>query len=174
MVQQAGAVEFSTETVKAIVECLPTPQSERCLRLLPRILDEWCRTDLREHLSRDSPATMRARSDTVRRIQNRARQLLEELKTIDSRTLAMVMVVAEGRGWSNVSRADFESRVARLNEEREFLRKLSATEPPTYWKPKAGRPRNLIALGVLRDAAEIFEWFYRNKGSSRCSPNSSE
>jgi hypothetical protein len=165
MAHSDAAVNFSPELVKAILDCLPKPRTERHRRLLPRILDEWCRTDLRRHLSRESPATMRACTKTVKRIQKHAGQLLEELKAIDSRTLAMVMVVAEGRGWSNVSRANFEGRVAPLDEEREFLSKLSATEPPPFWKPKAGRPRNLRAHLVVRDAAEIFEWYTGKKAA---------
>jgi hypothetical protein len=115
------------------------------------------------------PATLRARTNTVKRIQKRADQLLRELKAIDSRTLAGVMVEAEG-GWSNVSRDDLQHRVARLNEEREFLRRLAATTPPAYWKRERGKPFNVIAHLVLRDAAAIYEWFTGTKAARGVHP----
>jgi hypothetical protein len=40
---------------------LRKPLNERRCRLLPKILHEWSRADLREHLSREPRAAVRAR-----------------------------------------------------------------------------------------------------------------
>jgi hypothetical protein len=45
-----------------------------------------------------------------------------------------------------------------LNEETDFLSKLSAIAPEKLWKSGPGQPRNLRAHLVLQDAAAIFEW----------------
>src|SRR5262249_38218005 len=132
---------------------------QRC-ELLLRILQEWGRTDLRQHLSRESRAILRKRISRQEKVAASARQLSDWLKKIDKRdqtAILLQMVSAEGRRRDDVSRTEFSDRQARLREEANYLAKLGAIKPKGFWRVPRGRPRNIAALLVLLDAAAIFE-----------------
>jgi len=57
--------QFDERAVEQIRASLPKGIDQRRLDLLPRVLNEWSRTDLREHLSRESRATVRERYDQL-------------------------------------------------------------------------------------------------------------
>jgi hypothetical protein len=145
----------------ALVRVLPKPVRKRRCKLLPQILQEWSRTDLKEHLSLESRAITRQRIKKMEVVQKRARKLQEALGAIESDTRAALvaqMIIAEGRRPNDAGRADFRDQVARLSEEVEFLSKLAAVAPKEFWKLTRGHPRNVCAYLVLKDAAALFEW----------------
>jgi hypothetical protein len=168
MVTYKAAPKFSVEIVKAIVGSLPKPLSERRAELLPRILHEWSHTSLREHLSRESRATIRRRMEAQDIVAKCARRLLEAFDAIDHRdrtAIIVQMIVAEGRHPEEVSPTEVADRHNRLNEEQGFLRKLAGIAPRQFWNLRRGGPRNLAAYLVLQDAAAIFEWLTGLKAS---------
>ncbi|HMF24220.1 MAG TPA: hypothetical protein VKG24_19165 [Pseudolabrys sp.] len=137
----------------------PLPQHRR--ELLPRILQEWGRIDLRQHLSMASPAIIRKRINRLEKIKASACQLSDALNKLDKRDQTSIlwqMIIAEGKRFDDVSRTEFSDRQARLSEVVDYLAKLGAIKPKEYWHPRRGHPRNIPAYQVLKDAAAIFEW----------------
>ena len=70
-----SAPKFNERAVKQIRASLPRGIDQRRLDLLPRVLNEWSRTDLREHLSRETRATSRERYAQLSKIAPRANDL---------------------------------------------------------------------------------------------------
>jgi hypothetical protein len=144
----------------------PLPQ-KRC-ELLPRILEEWGRTDLRRHLSRESREIIRERIKRLKRVKACAGRLsdaLNEIDKLDQTNILAQMVYAEGRRLENVSRTEFSDRQARLSQEGDYLAKLGAIDLPKHWHGSRGHPRNIPAYQVLQDAAAIFEWLTDTKAT---------
>jgi hypothetical protein len=158
MTQRKLAPEFSNKLVAAVVNSLPKPPCNRRLKMLPRILQEWSGTDLQMLLSMESAAIRRQRIKKLEIVKKRADQLLDALKEVKNRNILPLMVVAEGRRWEDLSRAEWTSRTIRLDEENDFLAKLSAIAPREMFKVRKGQPRNYRAYLFLQDAAAIFEW----------------
>jgi hypothetical protein len=143
---------------------LPKPLNERRCRLLPKILREWSRVDLKRHLSHESRAQLRARIKKLETVKKDALQLMNTLDGLDEdgRTAIVAqMIIAERGGYTpGLFRvAEFDARIDRLREETEFLAKLAAIEPDKYYSQFGSRrPRNVPAYLVLQDAAAIYEW----------------
>ena len=68
---------FDECALKQICGSLPKGIDQRRLDLLPLVLNEWSRTDLREHLSRDIPATKRKRDAQLTKVGKYATHLRE-------------------------------------------------------------------------------------------------
>lgn len=150
----------------ALERVLPRPLCTRRCRLLPQILQDWSGTVLQEYLSRDSRAITRERIKKLEIVKKSARQLFKALNRLDKHDQTAIlaqMIIAEGRGVENVSRADFTDR--RLIQESDFLAKLGAIAPRKFWKLGPGQPPNLVAYLVLQDAASIFEWLTGTKAA---------
>jgi len=99
------------QVAEALVRILPKPPSQRRCELLPRILQEWGRTDLRQHLSRESRAIIRKRINRLEKVKSSAHQLSDALKRFDKRdqtTLLMQMTIAEGKSFWDVSQPSFQ------------------------------------------------------------------
>jgi hypothetical protein len=144
---------------EALERTLKKPPRQR-RKLLPRILQEWGRTDLRQHLSRDPPAIIRERINKIEKVKASACQLSNALKEIDKpgqRAILWQMIIAEGKRPENVSRTEYSDRQAQLRQLADYLAKLSAINPK-YRTVSRGQPRNIAAYQVLQDAAAIFEW----------------
>jgi hypothetical protein len=158
---------FSAEFARTVADSLPKSVCSRRLKLLPEILQEWSRTDLQRHLSMGSPAIRRAaRIKKLETVKKCARRLLEAMQAVDEKgrtDILVQMIIAEGRRREDASRAEVTNRITRLEEERDFLAKLSAIAPRESWKPRRGQPRNIRAYLVLQDAAAIFEWLTGKK-----------
>ena len=149
------------QVAEALERTLPEPPPQHRRELLLRILQEWGRTDLRQHLSRESRALIRKRINRQEKVKASACQLLDALNETDKRdqtAILLQMIVAEGRRREDVSRIEFSDRQARLSQEVDYLAKLGAIKPKAYWRLSRGQPRNITALLVLLDAAAIFEW----------------
>jgi hypothetical protein len=162
MVQRNGMPIFSDAALKSIANSLPEPLNDRRQKLLRQILREWCRTDLREHLSRDPRATVRSRISSIEKLRAAARNSIKALDRIDQRDLiAVIMQVIEVEGgrWEHLGATELAKRRAEMSEVRDFLVKLASMESRQFFNVKRGQPRNLASYLVLLDAAAIFEWY---------------
>ena len=93
----------------ALLEFLPKATCPHRRQLLPEILQEWNRTDLRKHLAWESRATTRGRIKKLELVKTKARQLRAALNKLDERDRIAVLgqiIIAEGRRIGDVSRAD--------------------------------------------------------------------
>jgi hypothetical protein len=160
-------VLFSDDVVTSLSRSLPKPICERRRELLPQILHEWGRTDLQRHLSRDSRAVIRTRIKKIEQVRKKADELRQALKTLDQTGVGIIETEILRRvekrkhvSWSE--RLDFRKRMAEQNE---FLTKLTGIAPAKLWNMNRGQPRNDTAYLVLRDAAEIFDWFTGKKAA---------
>ena len=70
---------FTDRDVRLIAKSLPNEVCPRRLELLPDVLREWSRNELREHLSRESAATIRKRIERMESVEDHARGLLQAL-----------------------------------------------------------------------------------------------
>jgi hypothetical protein len=151
---------------------LPRLSCERRWGLLLRVLEEWDRTDLKEHLSRDTRKTIRERIKKLNIVAKRARHLSEALEKLDEKDRSAIMfqiigpdTLSTGAGTlsleerSKVNREKWADQTRRLTELKPYLLSLGSVEPKEIWKLKSSRrPPNLTAYLVLQDAAAIFEW----------------
>jgi len=81
---------FNECAVKQICASLPKGIDQRRLDLLPLVLNEWSRTDLREHLSRDTPATKRKRDAQLTKVEKYATHLRQALEALDQHGWAWI------------------------------------------------------------------------------------
>jgi hypothetical protein len=154
MATKDEAPEFTDRDVRLITDSLCNAVDTGRRELLPRILAEWCRTDLRGHLQNRRTPERRRR---VVAVGKRAGDLLRALTAVDKvdrAGIASEMVRAAGgiAGWAEISEL-----IQRIEEEVVFLTKLEEAAPQT-WKRGQGGPRNITAYLVMQDAAAIFEW----------------
>jgi hypothetical protein len=166
---------FNECAVKQICASLPKGINQRRLDLLPLVLNEWSRTDLREHLSLESRATVRERYDQLTKIGKRANELRQALEAIDQRGMSWIAQEIgreEGSPPFTVSHERFAEMKERLREEGEFLLKLATATPRLTEEIKKEiehlgrkRPRNIRAYLVMKDLAAIFEWLTDGKAT---------
>jgi hypothetical protein len=126
------APTFNECAVKQICASLPKDIDQRRLDLLPQVLDEWSRTELREHLSRESRATVRTRNNRLKKVKNCATRLRQALEAIDQRGMSWIAQEIgreEGHELFSVSHEKLTEMKERLREEGEFLLKLAAATP---------------------------------------------
>ena len=164
--------QFDERAVEQIRASLPKGIDQRRLDLLPRVLNEWSRTDLREHLSRESRATVRERYDQLSKIGTRANDLRQALEAIDQRGkswIAQEIGREEGTPLFSVSRERVAEMKERLKDEDDFLRKLATATARLIDELDESlggrRPRNICAYLVIVDLAAIFEWLTGRKAT---------
>jgi hypothetical protein len=161
---------FNECAVKQICASLPKGIDQRRLDLLPLVLNEWSRTDLREHLSRDIPATKRERDAQLTKVGKYATHLRQALEAIDQpgkSWIAQEIGREEGSPPFSVSRERHAEMKERLRQEDDFLRKLAAATLTLIEEDKRGpgQPRNIPAYLVMKDLAAIFEWLTGRKAA---------
>jgi hypothetical protein len=99
MIMDDTVPQFSEQAVELILAALPANVDQRRRELLPRILAEWSRTDLLEHLSRESRAVVRERYDQLTKVGKSANDLRQALGALDQRGRACVrMSIGVGLG----------------------------------------------------------------------------
>jgi hypothetical protein len=162
--------QFDERAVEQIRASLPKGIDQRRLDLLPQILDEWIRTELREHLSLESRATLQERYDRLTKIGKCANDLRQALEAIDQRGkfwIAQVMAREEESTPFSVSRERLAEMEERLRQEDDFLRKLAAAPLTLIEEDRRGRgqPRNIRAYLVMLDLAAIFELLTERKAA---------
>jgi hypothetical protein len=136
----------------------PIPKAKR--HLLPKILREWARTDLRDHLSREPRATTLERIKKLESVRDLARDLQGALHAIKDDTAALVAQIFMTRGQRphEFNQADFRQKFAELDQYSQFVTDLTNIKPREFWKLRRGQPRNVKAYLVLQDVAAIYEW----------------
>jgi hypothetical protein len=158
---------FSEQDIKRIADSLPEPACERRRELLPKILHEWVRTDLRRNLSLPTKQDILKRSQRIKLVVKCAQELLQALSvtTNDDRNQIAYRMVSKGRNLDQIDQSglnEFRNLKARLEEELKeeigFLTRLAAITSTQVKKPP-GRPRNFAGYLVLMDAASIFLWY---------------
>jgi hypothetical protein len=160
MTMSAVVSDFSAQAIRSFAAALPEPVCERRRELLPQILREWIRTDLRRYLPLEDAISRRKRFKKIQSVRKQASELLRALKALnqyDLNEIVYEMVTAEG----DQSRSRWADLSKRLDEERDFLTKVADIKQNQ--KPRPGQPRNSAAYIVLQDAAAIFEWFTGTK-----------
>jgi hypothetical protein len=137
---------------------------------LPHVLHEWSRNELREHLSKESAATIRKRIERMEAVEDHARGLLQALEALDDRDRAAIASQMLPRDfWLSPKGGGIIRGLTHLiREENSFLTKLAAAAP-TAWKQGRGRPVNMTAHLVIRDAASIFEWLAKMEATRQVS-----
>jgi hypothetical protein len=174
MTVEAAAPYFDERAVEQIRASLPAGIDQRRLDLLPRVLNHWSFSDLREHLSQEDRATLRRRYDQLTKIEKCANNLRKALGAIDQRGMSWIAQEIEHEEGSPPfpSTASWE-RLAeikdRLKQEDDFLRKLAAA-PVRLIEELDGslsgrRPRNIRAYLVMKDIAALFEWLTDRKAT---------
>jgi hypothetical protein len=165
-----GTPQFSEHAVELIKASLPAGIDPRRLELLPLILNEWSRTDLREHLSRESRKIVRKRYNQLKNIGKYANDLWQELEALDQRGISWIaqeITCEDGNTLFSVSREKLSEMKERL--EGDFLRKLAAATVRLIEELDESlsgrRPRNIPAYLVMLDLAAIFEWLTDRKAA---------
>jgi hypothetical protein len=149
--------EQSAEALRGV---LPKPLCTRRCELLPQVLEEWERSALGEHLSREPRADFRKRikkRDTVTKLARHLHESLDNLEQEDRYAIVLQMIRAE-RSTEEVSRKKLVWLTAWLEYLSEYLARVGDVQTTEIWKPGPGQPRNVTAHFVLQDAAAIFEW----------------
>src|SRR5262245_25306931 len=142
---------FDERAVEQIRASLPKGIDPRRLDWLPLVFDEWGRTDLREHLSREARATVQARYEQLSKIGTLANDLRQALEAIDQRGMSWIAQEIgreEGTPLFSVSRERVAQMKERLADEDAFLRKLAAAtvrliEEQDQSLSRRGQPRNI-------------------------------
>jgi hypothetical protein len=167
-----SAPEFNDRAIKQLRASLPKGIGQRRLNLLPLILNEWSRTDLREHFSRETRATSRKRYAQLTKVGNCATHLRQALEALDPpgrAWIAQEIGREEGSPLFSVSRERLAEMKERLKDEGDFLRKLAAAKVRLIDELDESlsgrRPRNIRAYLVMMDLVAIFEWLTGRKAT---------
>jgi len=142
--------KFTGRGVRLIADSLCNAVDTRRRELLPRILAEWGRTDLREHLQMRHEITPERRK-RVKTVGKCAQKLLEALCAIDVQDRYGIALKMRSEG------TKFDGPVKRIDDEGDFLTTLAEAALQT-WKRGPGQPRNIRTYLVMKDVAAIFEW----------------
>jgi hypothetical protein len=154
-------VIFSAQNIKDIANSLPEPVCERRRELLPQILHEWARTDLKRNLTLPTRQDIQKQNQRMKRIGKRAQDLFDALNATTRNDIAH-QIISKGRPFPQIPQSELDelpNLEKRLEEEICFLSRLAAIASIEVGKPKPGQPRNYAAYLVLRDAASIFLWY---------------
>jgi hypothetical protein len=154
---------FNTREVELIIQSLPKRVDQRRLKLLPKILNEWVKTDLPLHLSTIPTKTRLARIKRLGKVSDCSRALLQALDTIEGNDEQFLIISEMVKGL----RMLFPERLAerkkletQFEEMRNFLGRISvaAAASANSWKQGRGHPRNIVAALVLMDIIAIYQW----------------
>jgi hypothetical protein len=147
-----GTIRFAAPDVDQIIQSLPNGIAQKRLKLLPKILREWSRTELPRHLSLESLKIIRDRGKKVEVFEKHARALLQAFNALDDSGLRRI-------------KARSELTLNELEALHDFLTRLARARPHAVQKSGRGNPRNYIAYLVILDIAAIFEWLTKTKAT---------
>jgi hypothetical protein len=161
---------FDERAVEQIRASLPKGIDQRRLDLLPRVLNEWSRADLREHLSRDTRAASRKRFAQLTNVGKCATHLRQALEALDQRGwvwIAQEIGREEESPLFSMSREGLSKMKERLKQQDDLLKKIEAAIPRLLEEDKRelGHPRNICAYLVMMDLVAIFEWLTGRKAT---------
>jgi hypothetical protein len=170
---------LTDEDVGALVAVLPGCTDAHRRSLLPRILREWSRIDLEEHLTRSTPRQIRAERQQINKVAKRARELAQALSELepDGRFVIAGQLVEAGAGsrFGLLSHEDSFEADRRLDEAQKRLEELAkaATEAHRAFVPLPNRHETLLRYLVLLDLAAIYEWATRQRAGRRVGTDTS-
>ena len=175
---------FDKRAVEQVRASLPKDISQWRLERLPLILNLWRFGDLREHLSRESRATLGRRYEQIKKVGERAKHLRQASIALDQSGwdwIAQEMVreggdrffsmegetPAQMEEWHRLQHETLAEMKERLRLEDDFLMKLEAATQRIVVQDKQGpgQPRNVSAYLVMMDLAAVFEWLTGKKAT---------
>jgi len=152
-------IKFTERDIPLIANSLPSGTDPKRIEILPLLLREWARLELRMHLARMPLSRLARQRGRLKKVAKRAAALIEaldELDGLDRWELVARLGIAEGLGLPRVYRN--EQNKHRVDGWRSLTATIAAAcEEPTS-KPRKGQPRNIVAQLVLRDLAGLFEY----------------
>jgi hypothetical protein len=152
-------VKFTDRDCELIAASLPSGTEPKRRELLPLLLREWARLELRMHLTRMPLPLLALQRKRLRKVSTRAVALIEaldELEEGDRWELVALLGIAEGLGLLAAYRN--EQNKHRVDEWRDRTAKIALATSKPVWKPGKGHPRKIIAQLVLQDLAALFEY----------------
>lgn len=152
-------IEFSERDIRLIQSSLPPGTDSEQIELLPSLLREWARVELRWHFARTPLPVLARQRMRLKKVAKRVAaliQALDELDGLDRWALVERLGIAEGLGLLSACRNEQNKR--RVDEWRSLTATVAAAAAEPQWKPGKGQPRNNIAQLVLQDLAAIFEY----------------
>lgn len=164
----AIAPSFTAQDIKLIGESLPNGINKQRLRLLPKILREWAKTDLPTHLSMPPAIVRRDRIERLKAVGDFATKLSAALDIIekgdDQFWLIQAFVAKDGQRLNQATRHKQEVEYQSM---RAYLNKLSTSSATSrkLWQQGKGQPRNVTASFVLMDIIAIYEWLTDKKAT---------
>jgi hypothetical protein len=168
-----AVVAFTKAQIRDLVYALPAYINAHRRRLLPRVLKEWSRTDLNEHLTRPTPRQIRAEHRQLEKIGRTARDLAQALAAIADNgrfTIACQLLAPRSDFFTNrLKYEDVCEAERRLQEEPNRLQQLAtaADEASAHFVPLPFRQSTLLRYLILQDLAAIFEWAMRQHAGRR-------
>jgi len=168
---------FTDREITLIVGSLPAGIPKRRLKLIPKILRDWCKEELPKDLFEESTKIKRARVKRLKAVDVYAKKLLEALDAIDQKCEQLLivreMVIAAE---SSLNPSEIARQENQLNKTRGTLKRLSSAsaESTKLWMQGRGQPRNEPASLVLMDIVAIYEWLTGKKATRRLDSVTSE
>jgi hypothetical protein len=160
-IKLADPVSFTDRDVTSIVKALSVETNLHRRDLLPEVLREWAKADLREHAHLDaSGASAPDQGVRCKRVARSAKELQNAIDAIEADDPGLI-AFALGHADGSIPMRERDAHFARkLIEHRDFLNRLQAAGQSlsNQLKRGPGHPRNVLAYLVLRDIAAIFEW----------------
>jgi hypothetical protein len=158
-------VRFAAPDVHLIIQSLPNGIAQNRLKLFPKILREWGRTELPRHLSLESLKNNRDRRKKVEVFGKHARALLQAFDALDDVGLRRVRHRIATQKTSIVTQTELTLAKQELRALHNVLTRLASVEPHASQKSKRRRQRNYIAYLVILDIAAIFEWITKTEAT---------
>jgi integrase len=144
-------IKFIERDIRLIANSLPSEADPKRIEMLPLLLREWARLELRMHLARKPLPLLAQQRRRLKKVTKRAAKLIEaldELEGLDRWELVAQLGIAEGLGLLTVYRN--EQNKQRVDEWRGLTATIAAATAAPTSKPGKGQPRNIVAQLVLR------------------------
>jgi hypothetical protein len=171
---------LTNEQIDALIAALPGCKSPHRRDLLPRILKEWCRIDLEEHLSRPTSEQIRAEREQLQKVASRTAKLAEAIAALDltPRFAVARRLLRPGTNSPKIG-PSFQSSQRmdrRLETYPTRLQQLApaAEQVTNDWVPPPLRTEMLKRYLVLHDLAAIYQWATRKPAGRRVTTDVSD
>jgi hypothetical protein len=152
-------LEFTECDIGRIIRSLPERVDPKRVELLPLLLCDWARVELRWHPPRTPLPALRRRRERLKKVAEKAADLLQaldQLEGLDRWELVAQLGIAEGLTLLKAVRNEHNKQ--RLDEWRSLIVTISAAAAQPLYRPRKGQPRKIVAQLVLRDLAALFEY----------------